>query len=58
MFSADDKFAVQINGEEGIYIVQDDGSIKAESPLYWSDSGEHTVTAWYPAGDGPLDLSD
>ena len=49
---------MQINGEEGIYIVQDDGSIKAESPLYWSDSGEHTVTAWYPAGDGTIDLSN
>ena len=46
VFSAGDRFAVQINGEEGIYIVQDDGSIKAESPLYWSDTGEHTVTAW------------
>ena len=58
VFSAGDRFAVQINGEEGIYIVQDDGSIKAESPLYWSDSGEHTVTAWYPATGGTLDLSD
>ena len=58
VFDAGDRFAVQIDGEEGIYIVQDDGSIKAESPLYWSDSGEHTVTAWYPAGDGTLDLSD
>ena len=58
VFSAGDRFAVQINAEEGIYIVQDDGSIKAESPLYWSDSGEHTVTARYPATDGTLDLSD
>ena len=58
VFSAGDRFAVQIDGEEGIYIVQDDGSIKAESPLYWSDSGEHTVTAWYPATGGTLDLSD
>ena len=58
VFDAGDRFAVQIDGEEGIYIVQDDGSIKAESPLYWSDSGEHTVTAWYPATDGTLNLSD
>ena len=58
VFSAGDRFAVQINGEEGIYIVQDDGSIKAESPLYWSDTGEHTVTAWYPATGGTFDLSD
>ena len=58
VFDAGDWFAVQIDGEEGIYIVQDDGSIKAESPLYWSDSGEHTVTAWYPATDGTLNLSD
>ena len=57
-FCAGDRFAVQINGEEGIYIVQDDGSIKAESPLYWSDTGDHTVTAWYPATGGTLDLGD
>ena len=57
-FCAGDRFAVQINGEEGIYIVQDDGSIKAESPLYWSDTGEHTVTAWYPAKSGTIDLGN
>ena len=58
VFSAGDRFAVQINGEEGIYIVQDDNTVKAESPLYWSDTGDHTVTAWYPATGGTLDLSD
>ena len=58
VFSAGDRFAVQIDGEEGIYIVQDDGSIKAESLLYWSDTGDHTVTAWYPATGGTLDLGD
>ena len=58
VFSAGDRFAVQINGEEGIYIVQDNNTVKAETPLYWSDTGEHTVTAWYPATGGILDLSD
>ena len=58
VFDASDRFAVQINGEEGIYIVQDDGSIKAETPLYWSDTGEHTVTAWYPAKSGTIDLGN
>lgn len=58
VFSAGDRFAVQINGEEGIYIVQDNNTVKAETPLYWSDTGEHTVTAWYPAKSGTLDLSD
>ena len=60
-FDADDKFAVQIDdkGEVGTYTVQDDGSAEAETPLYWSDRDEgHTVTAWYPATDGTLDLSD
>ena len=60
-FDADDKFAVQIDdkGEVGTYTVQDDGSAEAETPLYWSDRDEgHTVTAWYPATDGILDLSD
>ena len=59
-FDADDKFAVQIDGEGevGTYAVQNDGSVEAETPLYWSDTGEHTVTAWYPATGGTLDLSD
>ena len=60
-FDADDKFAVQIDGEGevGTYTVQNDGSAEAETPLYWSDRDEgHTVTAWYPATDGTLDLSD
>ena len=54
VFDAGDKFAVQIYGEEGIYIVQNDDSVKAETPLYWSDPDEHPVSAWYksclPAG--------
>ena len=60
-FDADDKFAVQIDGEGevGTYTVRDDGSVEAETPLYWSDRDEaHTVSAWYPATDGTLDLGD
>ena len=60
VFDAGDRFAVQIDGKDevGTYAVQDNNTVKAETPLYWSDSGEHTVTAWYPAGDGTLDLSN
>ena len=59
-FSADDKFAVQIDGKEevGTYAVQDNNTVKAEAPLYWSDTGKHTVTAWYPAKSGTLDLGN
>ncbi len=59
-FDADDKFAVQIDGKEevGTYTVQDDHTVRAEKPLYWSDRNDHTVTAWYPATGGTLDLSD
>lgn len=59
-FDADDKFAVQIDGkdETGIYTVQAGGSATAETPLYWSDRNDHTITAWYPATDGTLDLGD
>lgn len=60
VFDAGDLFAVQIDGKDevGTYTVQDDNTAKAETPLYWSDTGEHTVTAWYPATGGTLDLSD
>ena len=60
-FDAGDRFAVQIDGEGevGTYTVRDEGSVEAETPLYWSDRDEaHTVTAWYPATDGTLDLGD
>ncbi len=60
VFDAGDQFAVQIDGEEkvGTYTVQDDNTVRAETPLYWYDRNDHTVTAWYPATDGTLDLSD
>ena len=60
VFDAGDLFAVQIDGKDevGIYTVQDDHTAKAETPLYWSDTGDHTVTAWYPATGGTLDLGD
>lgn len=59
-FSAGDRFAVQIDGEGevGTYAVQDNNTVKAETPLYWSDTGEHTVTAWYPAKSGTIDLGN
>ena len=60
VFDAGDRFAVQIDGEEevGTYTVQDDHTVRAETPLYWSDRNDHTVTAWYPATDGTIDLID
>lgn len=60
VFDAGDRFAMQINGEEevGTYAVQDNNTVRAETPLYWSDTGDHTVTAWYPATGGTLDLGD
>lgn len=60
VFDAGDLFAVQIDGKDevGIYTVQDDHTAKAETPLYWSDTGEHTVTAWYPTKSGTIDLGN
>ena len=59
-FDADDKFAVQIDGKDevGTYAVQDNNTVKAETPLYWSDRNDHTVTAWYPAKSGTIDLGN
>ena len=59
-YAVQDNNTVQIDGKDevGTYAVQDNNTVKAETPLYWSDTGEHTVTAWYPATGGTLDLSD
>lgn len=60
VFDMNDQFSVQIEGDTqtAIYTVQEDGSVIAENLLYWSDRDDHTVTAWYPATDGTLDLRD
>lgn len=60
VFDAGDLFAVQIDGEEevGTYALQDDHTVRAETPLYWYDRNDHTVTAWYPATDGTIDLDN
>lgn len=55
-----EKIDVQIEGntETATYIVQANGTVSSDAPLYWSDRNTHTVTAWYSATDGTLDLSD
>ena len=61
VFDTGDPFTVQIDGKEevGTYAVQDDGTATSDAPLYWTNTTPNrTVTAWYPATDGTLDLGD
>ena len=59
-WDGDEEIDVQIDGstETATYIVQAGGTVTSYAPLYWSDRDDHTVTAWYPATDGTLDLGD
>lgn len=62
VFDAGDLFAVQIiddGTETATYTVQDDGAATSDAPLYWTNTTPNrTVSAWYPATDGTLDLGD
>jgi hypothetical protein len=61
VFDTGDPFAVQIDDgtETATYTVQDDSTATSDAPLYWTNTTpNHTVTAWYPATGGTLDLSD
>ena len=61
VFDTGDRFAVQIDGkkEVGTYTVQDDGTATSDAPLYWTNTTPNrTVSAWYPATDGTLDLGN
>lgn len=56
-----DKISVRIgdDGKNGTYTLNADGSVKtADNPVYWQSRAAQTVTAWYPATDGTIDLSD
>ena len=59
-WDGNEEIDVQIEGstETATYIVQANGTVSSDAPLYWSDRNTHTVTAWYSATDGTLDLSD
>lgn len=61
VFDTGDPFAVQIDDgtETATYTVQDDGIATSDAPLYWTNTTPNrTVSAWYPATDGTLDLGD
>ena len=61
VFDAGDPFAVQIDDgtETATYTVQDDGTATSDAPLSWTNTTPNrTVSAWYPATDGTLDLGD
>ena len=61
VFDTGDQFAVQIDDgtETATYTVQDDGTATSDAPLYWTNTTPNrTVSAWYPATDGTLDLGD
>ena len=53
-----DRIGVQAGtGTPGTYTVQADGTVIAETPVYWQSTAPATVTAWYPT-DTDIDLSD
>lgn len=54
-----DQITVQIgNGEPGIYTMDGNGSLTAETPAYWESSDDNqTITAWHPEGES-INLSN
>ena len=49
---------VQLGGETTTYTLNADKTLSTNDPLYWQNTQTATVTAWYPATDGTLNLSD
>ena len=55
VWQPDDAITVSLNGETATY-TYDGSAWTSEAPLYWKNTQTATVTAWYPATDGALDL--
>ena len=59
-----ERIGVRIAGSEetGIYIINVDDAgnvtVEPETPVYWKSTQTAEVTAWYPATDGVVNLSD
>lgn len=44
-------------GDEAIYTLTKDYTLSADRPLYWKDTQQAIVKAWYPATGGEIDLT-
>ena len=60
VWDGDEEIGVRIAGstEAATYTVRADGTVFSDAPLYWQNTRTATVTAWYPAADGAIDLGD
>lgn len=64
VFQDEDRIGVRIAGSEetGIYRIKVDDAgnvtITPDKPVYWKSTQPAEVTAWYPATDGVVNLSD
>ena len=57
VWQPDDAITVSLDGEIATY-TYDGSAWTSDAPLYWKNTQPAEVTAWYPATDGALDLSD
>lgn len=59
VWDGSETIGVQLGSENTTYQVNADGTLTLMGkPLYWQNTQTATITAWYPATDGTLDLSD
>ena len=60
VWDGDEEIGVRIAGstEAATYTVRADSTVFSDAPLYWQNTRTATVTAWYPAADGAIDLGD
>jgi len=57
IWQPDDAITVSLDGETAIY-TYDGSAWTSDAPLYWKNTQTAEVTAWYPATDGVVNLSD
>lgn len=57
VWQQDDAITVSLDGETATY-TYDGSAWTSDTPLYWKNTQTAEVTAWYPATDGVVNLSD
>ena len=57
VWQPDDAITVSLDGETATY-TYDGSAWTSDAPLYWKNTQTAEVTAWYPATDGVVNLSD
>ncbi len=58
VFQEGDEITIQLGDETATYTIDADNNLTSDTPLYWQNTLDATVAAWYPSDVSEVSLAD